>query len=103
MDGAKRRERLGETGWRTVLKRFEASGLSVRSFCEREDLGQASFYQWRTRLAARPSREASATKAARPTPTPAAFVDLGTLSPKGTRLELRLDLGAGVVMHLVRG
>jgi putative transposase len=31
----------------------------------------------------------------------AGFVDLGTLS--ASRLELRLDLGGGVLLHLARG
>jgi hypothetical protein len=31
------------------------------------------------------------------------FVDLGTLSASGSRFELRLDLGGGVLLHLVRG
>jgi hypothetical protein len=31
------------------------------------------------------------------------FIDLGALPGGGTRLELKLDLGAGVLLHLVRG
>ncbi len=35
---------------------------------------------------------------------PEAFVDLGVLgSGGGARLELKLDLGGGLVLHLVRG
>jgi hypothetical protein len=33
----------------------------------------------------------------------AAFVDLGTLPSSREPLELRLDLGGGVLLHLVRG
>ncbi|HVX90765.1 MAG TPA: transposase [Candidatus Paceibacterota bacterium] len=98
---AKRRARLGVPGWRAVLRRFEESGLSVREFCEREGLGQASFYRWRKRLSDESVHPV--TMAPREAPKAAGFLDLGTLSAKGTRLELRLDLGAGVVMHLVRG
>ena len=54
---AKRRQRLGGGGWRSVLKRFDESGVDVREFCEREGLGQASFYRWRRRLSDKPSRE----------------------------------------------
>lgn len=105
MDRAKRGERLGEGGgWRAALKRFDERGLSVRAFCEREGLGAASLYQWRTRLSGElPPRETSTTKAGRTAPTPAGFLDLGTPSAKSPRLELRADLGAGMVMHLVRG
>jgi putative transposase len=101
METAKRRERLGVRGWRAALKRFEESGLGVREFCEREGLGQASFYRWRKRLSDESVRPV--TIARREAPKPDGFLDLGTLGAKGTRLELRLDLGAGVTMHLVRG
>jgi putative transposase len=97
----KRRQRLGTAGWHTALKEFDESGLDVREFCEREGLGQASFYRWRRRLSQAPSQDMS--KPPHEAPRPAGFLDLGTLSAKGTRLELRVDLGAGVVLHLVRG
>jgi hypothetical protein len=31
------------------------------------------------------------------------FVDLGALKDGGSRLEMRLDLGGGVMLHVVRG
>jgi putative transposase len=96
---AKPRQRLGAAGWQAVLKRFDESGLGAREFCEREGLGQASLYRWRRRVSGEPSGEiAEAHEAAKPT----GFLDLGTLNAKSTRLELRVDLGAGVVLHLVR-
>ena len=79
--------------WQAVVARQAASDLSVAAFCARERLSAASFYQWRSRLA----RDAAPAR-----PPPAAFVDLGTLSPGG-RLELRIDLGGGVVLQLARG
>jgi hypothetical protein len=97
METAKRRRRLGAAGWRAALKKFDESGLDVREFCEREGLGQASFYRWRRRVPDERSEEMSAA------PKPGGFLDLGPLSAKGTRLEVRVDLGAGVVLHLVRG
>lgn len=36
-----------EAYWRKVLKRFAASGLSVREFCKREQLTESQFYAWR--------------------------------------------------------
>jgi hypothetical protein len=39
-----------EVLWRSRLQRFQASGLSVTQFCERERISQPSFYQWRKRL-----------------------------------------------------
>ena len=36
--------------WRMVVQMQGESGLSVRRFCEREGLGQASFFAWRRKL-----------------------------------------------------
>jgi transposase-like protein len=96
-----RRRRLSADDWRAALERFEESGLSVREFCESEGLGAASFYRWRTRLSSRAPRT-SAVNAAR-TSAASGFVELGTLPAQGTRFEVRLELGGGVLLHLVRG
>lgn len=37
--------------WRSRMKRFEKAGRSVAEFCRHEGVSDASFYQWRTRLA----------------------------------------------------
>lgn len=103
-----RRRRLGAEGWRAVMARFGESGLTVAQFCEREGLGAASFYRWRSLLGAPsapkarlPLREPSTPKA---TSTPSGFLDLGTLGASpASRMEVRLDLGGGVVLHVVRG
>ena len=42
-----------EQFWRQALARQRASGLSIRAFCEREGLSEASYYQWRRELARR--------------------------------------------------
>jgi len=45
-------------------------------------------------------------KPARVAPNPASdsgFVDLGSLKDSGSKLEMRLDLGGGVLLHVVRG
>lgn len=93
------RRRLSAEDWGAVLRRFKASGRSARAFCEREGLGLVSFYAWRRRLLSqgRSSRKSSAPEAA------GGFVELGALASKGSRFEVRVDLGEGVVVHLVRG
>lgn len=86
--------------WRTLLSRFERSGLAVTAFCRREGISAASFYRWRTLL--RDSVDGSDVVVRDAAP---AFVDLGALkspSPRA-RLDLKLDLGDGLVLHLVRG
>ncbi|WP_197524927.1 IS66 family insertion sequence element accessory protein TnpA [Botrimarina hoheduenensis] len=46
-DGAKERV------WRELVSRQAASGLSVRAFCRREGVSEASFYGWRRALGRR--------------------------------------------------
>ena len=36
--------------WQMVLETFKSSGLSVRQFCQKEGLSEASFYTWRKKL-----------------------------------------------------
>lgn len=49
----KMRDAAKERFWREVLKRFAASGLSVRAFCRREGLAESMFYAWRQTLGKR--------------------------------------------------
>jgi transposase len=42
-----------ERFWRTRLRQWSRSGLSVRAFCEAEGLSEPSFYSWRRSLAVR--------------------------------------------------
>lgn len=97
-----RRRRLSADAWRAVLARFAQSGMTVAAFCERESVGIASFYHWRSKLEG-VIEDAKSTGPQEPLPKTVGFVDLGTLNANTSRLELRLDLGGGVVVHLVRG
>jgi putative transposase len=102
-----------EARWRALVSAFESSGLSMPAFCRREGVAESSLYAWRARLrgAKRPL------KAVMPRPK-GEFVALGVLDPErsqalaapsasGSRaaaaLEIKLDLGGGVVLHLRRG
>ena len=99
-----RRRRLGAEAWRGLLARFAGSGLTARAFCRRESVSAASFYRWRSLLAKVPGRELA--RVAPMGASTSSFVDLGALGAASApleRFELRLDLGAGVVLHLVRG
>lgn len=93
---AGKRVRRSAENWRALLARQAESGLSVASFCARERLNAASFYQWRSRLGC-----GAAARPAAVSPR-AAFVDLGALSGGG-RFELRIELGGGLVLQLARG
>jgi hypothetical protein len=96
IQGARRERR-----WRAAMERFAGSGLSVTQFCRREKLKVPSFYYWRARLSA--ERKPSSSKAA-----PSPFVDLGVMRAAPLRadaqaLDIRLELGGAVVLHIRRG
>lgn len=96
---ARRWTRRSAHEWRALLARFGDSGLSVEAFCRREAISAASFYRWRGSLGS------GADGARTVEHTPPAFVDLGPLmaAPASEgRLELRLELGAGLTLTLVR-
>jgi hypothetical protein len=100
-----KRRRLNERAWRDLFKRFDGAGLTVEAFCKAEGLSRSSFNRWRSRLPVRPGAAAAvgASDARQSWPS---FVDLGLLgaadaaAPAG--LELRLDLGGGLSLSLVR-
>lgn len=101
-----KRRRLDQPAWREVLQRFDGAGMTVEDFCRAEGLCRSSFTRWRRRLrtpaeAARPVAVKTARQEA-----PPAFVDLGLLGGAGAAplpaLDLRIELGGGVVLHLVR-
>lgn len=100
------RERRSESAWREIVARQGESGLSVQAFCESEGIKAASLYGWRSRLRQEAPDERTPTrpprKARQRKPT-GEFIDLGALSSASSRFEVRLDLGGGVLLHLVRG
>lgn len=110
MEGIKRR-RLNSQAWQEIFRRHADSGEPIVTFCRREGVSTHSYRRWKTRLGEQTSTAAlTPVSAARPpkmkSVPPAPFVDLGALgtAPSAAgRLELRLDLGGGVTLHVVRG
>lgn len=101
-----KRRRMGAQGWRELLAGFAGSGLTTRAFCQRAGVSPANFYRWRTLLRSAPDGAMVRSVAAPTGLTTNAFVDLGALNAPGAphaRFELRLDLGSGLMLHLVRG
>ena len=90
--------------WRELVARQVRSGLSVQAFCRQERLNAWTFYGWRSRLRERTAAADTAAVggSAEPEPT-AGFIDLGALGSSSSRCEIRLDLGGGVVLQVVRG
>ena len=105
-----RRRRLDAVSWREAMRRFDAAGATVSKFCEREGLCESSFYRWRARINSPGGQGSSARSAGLRTlavpPSPAPFIDLGNLAGSsrdaGNGLELRLELGGGIVLQIVR-
>jgi hypothetical protein len=96
----KKLRRCGEGQWRGLHARFDASQGSIAAFCRREAISTARFYRWRARLGATEECGRKVRKYGAPV-----FVDAGTLGGAGavgSRLDLKLDLGEGPVLHLVR-
>ena len=52
------RDERKERQWRRRIGEWQASGLSVRAFCERHGLTVASFYAWRRVLRRRAAEKA---------------------------------------------
>jgi len=103
-----------EAAWLERIARQRASGKTIAAFCQEENLGKSTFSYWCRRLgvgtvAGTPARKG----AVRSVP----FLDVGpikalrppqmadgkALAPESSAsIELRLDLGGGVVLHLTR-
>jgi hypothetical protein len=97
------RGRLNAQGGRALVERFERSGLSVRAFCAREAISAASLYRWRSIVGGKAAQAPAPRGAGVDTRRAAAgFIELGALAGEA-RVELKLELGAGVLLHLVRG
>ena len=106
-----------ETAWRSRLARRAASRLTVEAFCRREAVSVATFYGWQARLRARDTEVVPASPAAHALSL-SPFLDLGSVnrlaasaaSPSyapttddtPAAIDIRLDLGGGVVLHIAR-
>ena len=88
--------------WREAVARFPQSGLSEEASCEREGLGLKLFHCWRSKRGSAAPRAVIKKTAGVSSPA-AGFVDLGSLRKGGSRLDMRLDLGGGVLLHVLRG
>jgi putative transposase len=106
---ARTRRRLSAQAWSEVFRRFDGSGESVTGFCKREGLHTSSFRRWHRRLAAPATPitpQAREPREAKRQASAASFIEMGAMgaaSQPAGRLEVRLELGGGLVLQLVRG
>lgn len=88
---AARRER-----WSDIVARAEASGMTIRQFCEENDVNEGQFYHWRHRLQLEAGRSQSKRSVAsefvlvQPVPKPEPEPMAGS---ETAALELTLDRG----------
>jgi transposase-like protein len=100
MQTIRRRQDAG--AWSEILARYASSGLTVKAFCQSEGIRECNFYRWRSQLRGtvgtrRPQKNLPVNSA-----SAADFIDLGALSSGSSRLEVRVELGGGVVLRLAR-
>ena len=54
-----------EHAWRDRIARWRSSGLSVRAFCKRHKMNEASFYAWQRERASRDKKKSLRSKTAK--------------------------------------
>ncbi|TDK61209.1 IS66 family insertion sequence element accessory protein TnpA [Sapientia aquatica] len=104
-----------EAIWRDHLTRYAASGKTIAAFCRDEAIAEGNFYAWRTRL--RQDTANMAQKASTSAPKQVApFIDLGPVKSRAVNhetartsasaiapgIDIRLDLGNGIVLTIAR-
>ncbi len=83
--------------WQVLVDQQRRSGLSAAQFCKRENIGYASFCNWRKRLSDQSTDDSASSGEA-------SFVDLsslmGTSQSSGSGWNIVLSLGNGVELRL---
>jgi len=98
--------------WRARLDRFAGAKQSVRVFCAAESVSEPAFFHWRKRLS---GQAEAAPQRVRVRKRAVGFVDAGVarvrpapmpggslMAPLAGGLEVQIDLGAGVMLRILR-
>lgn len=96
-----KRIRRSESTWRELLARHAASGVSVLEFCRTEGINPGVFRRWRSLLRGDGKGRQVRRRASAQGVTP--FIDIGAMAAGRARFEVRLDLGAGMILSIARG
>jgi transposase-like protein len=88
---AQRPDTAKQNRWLELVRRWQRSPITVREFCERHQVSEASFYSWRRVLCQRGLFDESMTSGA--AAAAPAFVKLSTVvaEPTGSPIELVLN------------
>ena len=100
--GQIKRVRRSAAVWRQLFSRQSSSHLSVPAFCRREGINASLFRRWRSALQDSGGGQPVVSRAAPAAEVAVPFVDLGDLRLSGSRVEVRLELGAGIVLSIAR-
>jgi len=100
MDQIKRIKR-SEATWRELFARQASSGMSVLEFCRSEGINPGVFRRWRSTLNGCIQGEKTASRTVAKAITP--FIDIGAVGAGPSRMEVRVELGDGVVLTVARG
>ena len=97
MSTTNQRRSSKEQFWRRIVRQWRSSGLSIRDFCDDQDISEPSFYAWRRIIAQRDAE-------------PAPFVPVQVVEANQTELSsqlagsgLELLLGSGRVLRVGPG
>ena len=74
--------------WRGIIRRQAESGLTIKSFCERESICVHGFYRWRNKLGSDAA------------PMPAKFVELKPAMTTDGIVRVELQLPNGAVLRI---
>lgn len=86
------RDAKREVFWRGVRKRYAASGLTIRAFCQREQFTESAFFAWRRTIA---ERDVEAKLAKQP-----AFLPVVVDGDSRREGEITIELAGGRVLRL---
>ena len=91
--------------WRECMAQHRASGQTIAAYCQEHRLCKSTFSYWRHRLgevraAAKPAGfiEVGSVKAA----GPVTLTEAQRMAHPPSGIEIRLELGGGVVLHIRR-
>ena len=86
--------------WQQRIDEQARSAQSVAAWCREQGIAVQSFYWWKSRLARHSAKPAPSL----PETERAPFIDLGALrgATLAAGLEIRLDLGDGVLLTIAR-
>jgi transposase len=109
----KSRDPVKEQFWRRTIAHHSRSGLSIRTFCQREGLETANFHWWRRALDRRDREVAPPPKLGRPNPTterppaPSAFLPVRVVpdaaKPMTATAPIEIVMPAGPTVRVMRG